>query len=103
MTEEASRWLRLLLDGTKDSASFRSHSMKCTLLAWSARAGLDREVCAVLGHHCSALTGSEVVYSRNLQTWAIRKLQMLLHRTYGLSAGMTLRPTGTITRECKSS
>lgn len=108
MTGEASNWLRMLLDGTSNCSEYRSHSMKCTLLVWAARAGLDREVRAVLGHHCSALTGSEVVYSRNLQTRAIRKLQMLLHRVrvglnmeddlrpesdyVGLSAGMTPRP-----------
>ena len=31
-------------------------------------------------HHCSALAGSEVMYSRHLQTRAIRKLQVLLRR-----------------------
>ena len=56
------------------------HPSECTLLVWSAKAGLDKEVRAVLGHHCSALHGSEVVYSRHLQTRAIRKLQMMIHR-----------------------
>ena len=79
-TQEASKWLRLFLDGTASADSYRSHSMKCTLLVWCARAGLDKEVRAFLGHHCSALHGSEVVYSRHLQTRAIRKLQMVLHR-----------------------
>ena len=79
-TEEAARWLRMLLQGTSNADSFRSHSLKCTLLVWCAKAGFDREVRAVLGHHHSALTGSEVVYSRHLQTRAIRKLQMLLHK-----------------------
>ncbi len=79
-TQEASCWLRLLLEGTENSSTFRSHSLKCTLLVWSAKAGLDKEVRAVLGHHCSALHGSEVVYSRHLQTRAIRKLQMMIHR-----------------------
>ena len=36
--------------------------------------------CATLSHHATALNGSDVVYSRELQTGAIRKLQMLLKK-----------------------
>ena len=79
-TGEAAAWLRALLHGTPNFESIRSHSMKTTLLQWSARAGFDRETRAVLGHHCSALSGSEVVYSRHLQTRALRKLTMMLRR-----------------------
>jgi hypothetical protein len=79
-TPEAATWLRLLLHGTPSFDSFRAHSLKTTLLVWAAKAGLDKEVRAVLGHHASALEGSEVVYSRHLQTRALRKLNMLLHR-----------------------
>ena len=79
-TPEAAHWLRLLLAGTSDCDSFRAHSLKTTLLVWAAKAGLEKEVRAVLGHHASALQGSEVVYSRFLQTRALRKLNMLLHR-----------------------
>ena len=79
-TPEAAQWLRLLLQGTQDGDCFRAHSLKTTLLVWAAKAGLDKEVRAVLGHHASALQGSEVVYSRHLQTRALRKLNMLLHR-----------------------
>ena len=79
-TAEAADWLRALLEGTPDCSSFRSHSMKATLLGWCARAGLDKESRAVLGHHCSALSGSEVVYSRQLQIRALRKLAHILRR-----------------------
>lgn len=79
-TPEAATWLRLLLDGTAGSDQFRAHSLKSTLLVWAAKAGLEKEVRAVLGHHASALEGSEVVYSRHLQTRALRKLNMMLHR-----------------------
>lgn len=78
-TGEAARWLRGLLQGTPNCDSFSSHSLKATLLVWRAKAGMDKEVRAVLGHHCSALTGSDVVYARHLQVRPIRKLQMLLH------------------------
>ena len=48
--------------------------------------GLDKETRAVLGHHCSSLNGSEVVYSRQLQTRALRKLGLILKRVrMGLS------------------
>ena len=76
-TSEASVWLRLLLKGTSNAENCRSHSLKTTLLSWCARSGMDKEVRAVLGHHCSSLTGSNVVYARELQTRPIRKLQML--------------------------
>eukprot|EP00435_Cladocopium_sp_Y103_P046527 s625_g13.t1 len=79
-TTEAASWLRLLLRETPNHDTFRAHSLKTTLLVWAAKAGLDKEVRAVLGHHSSALEGSEVVYSRFLQTRALRKLNMLLHR-----------------------
>ena len=79
-TTEAGEWLRGLLQGTPDASSFRSHSLKASLIIWSARAGLDKETRAVLAHHCSAVSGSEVVYSRHLQTRAIRKLSMMIKR-----------------------
>ena len=76
-TTEAANWLRALLSGTTNSESFRSHSLKASLLLWSAQAGFDKETRAVLAHHCSCLQGSEVVYSRQLQVRATRKLSML--------------------------
>ena len=77
-TQEAARWLRLLLSGTPGSEKIRCHSLKATLLNWCAKAGLDKEVRAVLGHHSTALHGSDIVYSRELQVRPLRKLQMLL-------------------------
>lgn len=77
-TPEASRWMKELLRGTSNCDNLRAHSLKVTLLNWCARAGMDKEVRSVLGHHCSATSGSEVVYARHLQVRPIRKLQMLL-------------------------
>eukprot|EP00435_Cladocopium_sp_Y103_P002544 s1319_g1.t1 len=79
-TAEAACWLRALLQGTSSCDTFRSHSLKASLLIWCARAGFDKETRAVLGHHCSAVSGSEVVYSRHLQTRALRKLGHVLRR-----------------------
>ena len=86
-TSEAAGWLRALLQGTTDSETFRSHSLKATLLMWVARAGFDKETRAVLGHHASAVSGSEVVYSRQLQTRALRKLSLVLR---GVRAGLSI-------------
>ena len=87
-TSEASVWLRLLLKGTSNAENCRSHSLKTTLLSWCARSGMDKEVRAVLGHHCSSLTGSNVVYARELQTRPIRKLQMLLKKNIRLGLSL---------------
>lgn len=54
------------------SIARRSLSLKATLLNWSA------EVRAALGHRSSPFCGSDGVYSRELQTQPIRKLQRLL-------------------------
>ena len=79
-TSEAAAWLRRLLDGCKGASEIRAHSMKVTLCIWAARAGFSKEHRATLSHHATALNGSDVVYSRELQTGAIRKLQMLLKK-----------------------
>ena len=79
-TSEAAAWLRRLLDGCKGASEIRAHSMKVTLCVWAARAGFSKEHRATLSHHATALNGSDVVYSRELQTGAIRKLQMLLKK-----------------------
>ena len=47
-TSEAATWLRALLEGTTGNNSLRSHSLKSTLLIWSAKAGFDKETRAVL-------------------------------------------------------
>jgi len=79
-TSEAAEWLRRLLKGCNNVGSIRAHSLKTTLCIWAARAGFSKEHRATLSHHASALHGSDIVYSRELQSGAIRKLQMLLKK-----------------------
>ena len=67
-TSEAAAWLRQLLSGCKNVDSIRAHSMKVTLCIWAARAGFSKEHRATLSHHATALHGSDIVYSRDLQT-----------------------------------
>ena len=76
-TSEAAVWLRKLLEGLPRADELKAHSMKTTLCVWAARAGFTKEHRAILSHHSSALHGSDVVYSRDLQTGAILRLQML--------------------------
>lgn len=73
-------WLRRLLHGCSNSERVRAHSMKVTLCVWAARACFSKERRATLSHHASALHGSDIVYSRELQSGAIRKLQRLLKK-----------------------
>ena len=79
-TSEAAAWLKRLLAGCSGASAIRAHSMKVTLCLWAARAGFSKEHRATLSHHATALNGSDIVYSRELQTGAIRKLQMLLKK-----------------------
>ena len=79
-TSEAAEWLRRLLSGCNNVSNIRAHSLKTTLCIWAARAGFSKEHRATLSHHASALHGSDIVYSRELQSGAIRKLQMLLKK-----------------------
>lgn len=59
--------------------SFETTIHSCSLSeGHSFRLVCEKEVRSVLGHHCSAVSGSEVVYGRELQARPIRKLQMLL-------------------------
>lgn len=46
-TAEVAKWLRALLVGTSNSETYRSHSLKATVLIWCAKAGFDRETRAV--------------------------------------------------------
>lgn len=79
-TNEAACWLRKLLEGCPNAGNVRAHSMKVTLCVWAARAGLSKDHRATLSHHATAVHGSDIVYSRDLQSGAIRKLQSLLKR-----------------------
>lgn len=79
-TEEAANWLRSFVQSLNPDVRVRSHSLKVTACVWAAREGFDKETRSALSHHCSAVAGSEVVYSRELQVRPIRKLQMLLKK-----------------------
>ncbi len=93
-TEEAAIWLRSFVESLNPGIRVRSHSLKVTACIWAAREGFDKETRSALSHHCSAVAGSEVVYSRELQVRPIRKLQMLLKKIrLGLDSVTSVDPT----------
>ncbi len=79
-TTEAGAWLRNMLRGTMGFEHIKTHSLKATWCCLAAQAGLSKEVRAVLSHHSTALHGSDVIYSRDLQVQPLRKLQMLIKK-----------------------
>ena len=90
-TEEAANWLRSFVQSLNPEVRIRSHSLKCTACIWAAREGFNKETRAALSHHCSAVAGSEVVYSRELQVRPIRKLQMLFKKVrLGLESSLVV-------------
>ena len=57
-TEEAGRWLRMLLkDGAFDLESLKisSHTMKCTFLSYLSKRGISLEDRRILGYHTDGI------------------------------------------------
>lgn len=52
--------------------------MKATGLSWVAKAGLPLEMREILGRHCSSVTSTACVYSRDLQGQALENLSSVL-------------------------
>ena len=52
-----------------------SHSCKATMLAWSAKFGLDSSTRSLLGRHAGTLSETFAIYSRDLMVAPVRKLQ----------------------------
>ena len=79
-SSEASAWMRGLLKEIEPDTNIRSHSLKCTVLSWCAKAGLTREVREILGRHSSGTKSTSAIYSRDLQAGPLRKLVTLLKK-----------------------
>ena len=82
-TTEVSKALRGFLkieepaSGT-DNEVVTSHSLKATLLAWSARYGLSPQTRSLLGRHTSCLNETFAIYSRDLACAPAAELQRLI-------------------------
>ena len=73
-------WLRALLEGTDGPPvqSIGTHSMKCTMLSWCAKYGLDIAVRRALGYHTSSADKSVNIYARDCMSTPLRELQKVI-------------------------
>ena len=84
-TSRASSWLRTLLS-RDDKANVDSllcittHSLKATLLSWSAKASMDTLERTILGYHSTGVSTSALSYSRDAMAGPLRSLQNLLRQ-----------------------
>ena len=77
-------WLRSLLqtEGPQDAylENVGTHSFKRTLLSWSSKRGLLRDMRAILGYHTSrgSGVGTELIYEADAQSAPLRELERML-------------------------
>ena len=77
---EATKWLgELLKQGGFNLEAVTSHSLKCTVLSWLAKAGTEPHHRLVLGHH-STQKGSLETYSRDMLAAPLRAMEDVLRR-----------------------
>ena len=80
-THEAVVWLRELLKkvGTPaaDNQLIGTHSAKCTVLSWAAKAGLALAVRKQLGYHTSSREETALIYSRDASAGPMMELKRL--------------------------
>ena len=81
-TSEATAWLVQILRkaGTsrKDMSTLGTHSLRCTLLSWCAKAGVSETSRRLLGRHLKPKDRSVVIYSRDALSKPLRELQEVL-------------------------
>ena len=88
---EASKWLlELLRPNGSNLDEVTSHSLKCTVLSWLAKAGAEPHHRLVLGHH-STQRGSLETYSRDMLSAPLRAMEDVLRkiRMGALHPGLT--------------
>ena len=82
--DQACVWLRSLLqtEGLQDAylENVGTHSLKRTLLSWSSKRGLPRDMRAILGYHTSrgSGVGAELIYEADAQSAPLRELERTL-------------------------
>ncbi|CAE7864721.1 unnamed protein product, partial [Symbiodinium necroappetens] len=80
--EAGGRWLRsLLYRAGVDASAVRAlgtHSLKATLLSWSAKWGMPKELRLILGYHSASRADSDVVYGRDNVAPALRALDPMI-------------------------
>ena len=78
-------WLRSLLQeaGGPELSRVGTHSMKCTLLSWCAKFGLDPSIRRALGYHTSSADKSINIYARDAMSTPLRELQRVIDSVAG--------------------
>ena len=78
-TDEVAGWVRVLAreEGASDDlvALMGSHSLKATLLAWAAKAGMDMQHRRLLGYHAAPGERTPLEYSRDAMAAPLRALR----------------------------
>ena len=78
----AAVWLKNLLRAAGSSvpaaAAYGTHSCKATVLSWVAKAGVARELRAILGYHARGVGGTELVYARDNMAHPLREMDKVL-------------------------
>ena len=78
-SEEGSDFMRKLLRAPKTpSRRISSHSLKSTLMSWTAKYGLSEHSRAVLARHASTAASATAVYSRDLLSPILREMNLVL-------------------------
>ena len=81
-SQEAVVWIRILLRKLEnpiiDGQVFGTHSCKCTLLSWMAKAGCSLEHRNILGFHAAGAAESSLLYARAAYAGPLRVLDQLL-------------------------
>ncbi|CAE6970985.1 unnamed protein product [Symbiodinium sp. CCMP2592] len=75
-TDEATAWLRLLLQVEDGDTRIASKSMKATMISWAAKRGVDPLTLQRLGYHAAG--GMDLVYSRDAQAPLLLVVERLL-------------------------
>ena len=79
-TQAGSFFIQEWMSEDDEEGNFGAHSCKATLLAWLARAGVDREDRRILGYHRDPKDKSVDIYSRDDMSGPLRKLVDVLKK-----------------------
>lgn len=82
-SEEIGHWMQQVVGEGGQGRKITSHSAKATCLSWLAKMGIGREDRDILGRHVNALQGAGPLYSRDIISEPLRKLEGALAKIAG--------------------
>ena len=81
-SEEIGQWMQQVV-GDSCGRKITSHSAKATCLSWLAKMGVGREDRDILGRHVNVLQGAGPLYSRDIISAPLRKLEDTIAKISG--------------------